>query len=390
MLLRACHRVARRWATTDAPTPTCAPLTPPPTPSPTTTTSSSAAAAAAAARPRAPLSAGERGAGADRRPSRPHQAGTRDRRRDSPRDDGRKQHLRRTPPTERPPVQTPKPDPFTTRPTGWDALRGQERGQMAWEDRPMPVIHSWRPAEPEHDPRSQPQRKAASHGAWTGRREDEVRMLSSWKGPGGPWTWRVVDSEVLLDNDGFDATRIAQSKPWSCAMAGALLKTGFHEWEVRFTGNTRAVRVGVALPETGVHDNLAWGPQSAHAWVVSDLGSLWHNEKLVGRCRPFRHSGDVVTLYCDMDTGTLRVAVNGKKQPDAEFHFLPATGVQPIVCFRELPVTAEMRHVLSTKPAEDAGPFQNGVAVTRGQILSIPKELPLQFHKPPQSSGRRT
>ena len=209
-----------------------------------------------------------------------------------------------------------------------------------------------------------------------------MRMLSSWKGTGGAWTWRVVDSELRLDRHGFDVTRNAQSKPWCCALGGAHLQTGFHEWEIRLTGNTRAVRVGVVARDiTGVHDNLAWGRHTPKAWVLTDMGSLWHNEKLTARCQPFRTSGDIITMYCDMDTQTLRFAINGVKQPDAGFNHLPTAGVLPVVCFRESPVTAEMRHVISTVDATDTGPILNSVPVRRGQIEDFPKNLPMQYQQ---------
>ncbi|KAJ9460421.1 hypothetical protein DIPPA_35846 [Diplonema papillatum] len=266
-------------------------------------------------------------------------------------------------------------------PSDWPDLRGNERGQALWPERPLPEAHAWTP--PHHDDTAKGRMKLAeAAGAWRGRKEDEKRMLTSWKAPGGPWTWRVADAECTFSNGGFAATRNLQTKPWCSVMAGALLTKGAHTWEVRLTGNTRAVRVGVATPSVDLHENLAWGRESSKSWVITDLGSLWHNETLLARCATFRHSSDVVGLHCDMGQARLEFSVNGVKQPDAFFEHLPSSGVVPVVCFREVPVTVEMRHVFSDEPPLDLGPFYNEKPVAQGQIDDYKRKLPSSFPRP--------
>eukprot|EP00756_Hemistasia_phaeocysticola_P066285 Hpha_TRINITY_DN9130_c0_g1::TRINITY_DN9130_c0_g1_i1::g.94536::m.94536 len=255
--------------------------------------------------------------------------------------------------------------------TEWEGAESQHLCEVPWSDRPLPPTHHRRPEEPQWEgPRSKRDRGA---GGWQGRKEDEERRVSGWKSTGGPWSWRVVCSECDLSRNGYDVTRERQSKPWSAAMAGAVLTTGQHEWEIRCTGHTRAMRVGVCREDFDVFENAAWGDQAPKSWVLTDLGSSWHNERMVSRGLPYRASGDVVTCHCNMDEGTLHFSINGERQP-GEFTGLKGP-LRPVVNFREIPATAEMRHIYSSEPPEDAGPYFLGKLVYKGQVkdISIPE-----------------
>eukprot|EP01062_Namystynia_karyoxenos_P008614 TRINITY_DN1302_c2_g4_i1.p2 TRINITY_DN1302_c2_g4~~TRINITY_DN1302_c2_g4_i1.p2 ORF type:complete len:616 (+),score=175.71 TRINITY_DN1302_c2_g4_i1:66-1850(+) len=257
---------------------------------------------------------------------------------------------------------------FAKGPTDWEGAEGQHLCEVRWDERPLPPTHNRKPEEPQWEgPRSKRDRGA---GGWQGRKEDEERKLSGWKAPGGPWAWRVVDAECDLSRNGFDVTRERQSKPWAAAKAGALLVSGQHEWEIRCTGHTRAMRIGVCRYDLDVFENTAWGEQAPKSWVLTDLGSSWHNEKMVARGMPYRISGDIVTCHCDMDAGTLHFSVNGERQP-GEFTGLKGP-LHPVVNFREVPATAEMRHVYSSDPPEDGGPFYLGQPLLKGQVKDIP------------------
>ena len=252
------------------------------------------------------------------------------------------------------------------------------RHSLSWKERIVPQTNNWKKP---HVPQGIRGAKLQSEamGVWSGRPEDELKIPSGWKGGGGAWTWRVFDNECEADYNGLDISRVRQTKPWCTALSGALLTKGKHEWQIRLTGNTRAARVGVALPTVSLFDNLAWGPETPSAWVLTDLGSLWHNEKLVSRCSPYRRSQDIVTLTCDMDEGTLSFKVNNRDLGDKSscFEFIPSSpGVVPVVCFRERPVTAELRHVFSTDPPVDVGPNYKNKPIVRGQIANIPKRDP--------------
>eukprot|EP01060_Flectonema_neradi_P013431 TRINITY_DN20198_c1_g1_i1.p1 TRINITY_DN20198_c1_g1~~TRINITY_DN20198_c1_g1_i1.p1 ORF type:complete len:348 (+),score=30.23 TRINITY_DN20198_c1_g1_i1:40-1083(+) len=258
-----------------------------------------------------------------------------------------------------------------------DSLTNGARHKLSWAERPVPGTHQWKkPVIPQGARGAKIQSELL--GVWNGRPEDELKIPSGWKGGGGPWTWRVFDSECEVDANGLDVSRVRQTKPWCCAHAGALLTKGKHEWEIRLTGNTRAARVGVALPSFSIFDNLAWGPETTSSWVMTDLGSLWHNEKLVARCAPYRKSKDVVKMTCDMDEGTLSFTVNGTDgERNACFEFIPSDqGVLPVVCFRERPVTAELRHIFSSDVTTDTGPYYQGKPIVRGQIKDVPKRDP--------------